>query len=595
MSDSPGKLSQFWRELKRRKVIKAMAMYAATAFIIIEASDIILPRLGLPDWTVTFLIILVLVGFPITIILSWVFDATPGGIERTPSIDEEELNIIPEVKRKRKFMSSDLIITALVIVVLILLYPKLFSTDKNVEKTIAVLPFANLSSDSEQEYFSDAMVDEILDRLSKVGGLLVSSRTSSMTYKGSNLSLKQIGTELGVSNIVEGSVRKIEDKVRIIVQLIDAKSDKHIWSETFDKDYTDIFNLTAEIAEIIANELKVALTDQEKQLVEKVPTENMDAYESYIIGRHHWRKFTPDDLNIALQYFTKASELDKDFALAYLGISDVYYGLYQLGEYHPTDPAPMENLYSALTKAVLLDSTLAEVHYSLSSFKTGLNWDWEEGMRELDIALSINPNYADAYSAYSNLLMVMGKVEESIEKINMAIKLDPNNIFTKTLYGVTMLFAREYDLAIQAEKEVLELDPNNFLAMQILAPAYHMVKNYEEEQLTWRSFLEAHYANEKVDIDHLFETDYTIENHRRIMNQVADTLVSQLENTYFDVFIIAFYYASAGMNDKALDMLELSYEMHNPNTPYLLNPMLDNLREYPRFKELLKKMNLTIE
>ncbi len=235
MSDSRGKLSQFWKELRRRKVIKAMAMYAATAFIIIEASDITLPRLGLPGWTVTFLIILVLVGFPITIILSWVFDATPGGIERTPSIDEKDLSMSPEVKRKRKFMSSDLIIAALVIVVLILLYPKLFSTDKNVEKTIAVLPFANLSSDSEQEYFSDAMVDEILDRLSKVGGLLVSSRTSSMTYKGSNLSLKQIGSELGVSNVVEGSVRKIDDKVRIIVQLIDAKSDKHIWSETFDK------------------------------------------------------------------------------------------------------------------------------------------------------------------------------------------------------------------------------------------------------------------------------------------------------------------------------------------------------------------------
>ena len=503
----------------------------------------------------------------------------------------------PPKKRKTKFY----LVTFLALCLVTIGYfvaPLLSKSSSTDEKSIAILPFNNFSGDPEQVYFSDAMVDEILDRLCKFGDMEVSSRTSSMIYRDSKLSIKEIGKELGVSAILEGSVRKIGNQVRIIVQLIDTRSDRHLWSETYDREYKDIFKLTSEIAETVASKLKVVITSREKHLVEKSPTLNMEAYNDYIMGRSYWRKWTPDDLKIALKYFESAVDKDNGFALAYVGISDVWYAFYQLGVYDPSDPVPMENLTSALNKAVELDSMLAEVHYSLGNLKaSSAFWDWDGGEKEYKKAISINPNYADSYAAYSNLLAVIGgHTEESIELIDKALKLDPQNIFTKFLYSATMHWARRYDEAAKGLKDILNIEPEYYMAMQLLPCVYHVTGNYEDELSMWRSFMKTYYSNNKVDIDNIFESNlpFSTENYKKTLGQLADTLVSQSGNSYFDPFIIAIFYNNAGENGRALYLLESSYKMRNPNILFLSNPVFDSLKDEDRYQNLCKKLNIQI-
>jgi TolB-like protein len=258
------------------------------------------------------------------------------------------------------------ILTVILIAGLLILPPvikKLSERSSAIGKSIAVLPFVNLSNDPEQEYFSDGMVDAILDRLFKVGDLNVTSRTSSMSYKNTKLTFKEIAHELGVSAILEGSVQKIGNNVRIIVQLIDTKTNTHLWSETYDRDLSDIFSIQSEIAQNVAQKMKAVIKPQIKNLIEKSPTSNIEAYEAYLQGVYYWRKLTQNDLGTAMKYFELAKEKDPEYALAYAGIGFVWLGLVQGGFALPTEARPKVN--AALATALKIDSTLDQIHYMI--------------------------------------------------------------------------------------------------------------------------------------------------------------------------------------------------------------------------------------
>ncbi len=465
----------------------------------------------------------------------------------------------------------------------------------NVEKSIAILPFKNDSPDEENTYFINGIMEELLTNLQKIREFRVLSRTSVEQYRHQSKSIPEIAKELGVSYIVEGSAQKYANMFRMRVQLIMAAKENHLWAKSYQQeilDVTDIFSIQNQIAEAIAEELNAAITPREKELIEKVPTTDMEAYETYVLGRNYLSNFTPHDLENALKYFKLAVEKDEGFALAYIGISDSWYGLYQLGVYPPSDPAPLKEIYTALNKALALDNSLAEVHLSLGNLKASVEWDWDACMKEYDIALSINPNYANVYAAYSNSLMALGRVDESIDMINKAVNLDPNNIFTQDLYGATMFFARRYDIAITTFQNILKMEPHNFLAMQMLPMSFHMTGNYKDELKSWKSYMNTHYENSELDLDKIFDAKYTEKDYKRTMNILADNLLEHLESNYFDIFIIALLYAGAGENEKTLKCLERCYELHNPNILFLLNPVFDTIRSEPRYIELCKKMNL---
>jgi TolB-like protein len=480
------------------------------------------------------------------------------------------------------------IFVAAVLIILPWLKQKIIPEATVMDKSIAVLPFDNLSGDPEQEYFSDGMMDEILDRLFKIGDLKVISRTSSMRYKNSDLSLKEIAKELGVSAILEGSVRKAGNMVRITVQLIDVGTDAHLWSETYEGDLTDlshIFLIQSEVAQSVAGELKAVLSPQELKLMEKIPTQSMEAYDAYLKGWFYWKKLTINDLETAMKYFELAIEKDPEYAPPYVGISFVWGGLMQMGHISPEEAGQHGD---PLMKAIELDSTNAEVIFAQACGNTWGLWDWEAGESAFRKALKINPNHAEAHAYYSHLLNIIGRPEEAMAEIEIALELDPYNPLLISLYSVDLLFLDRYEEAIKAAKEALRMEPAAPVALSALEWALHITGRYEE---TWE-IIKRDYAG--VGLGRYFNQDFNESGYAVELNKAAEAIKILADSTFVNPFILANLYVLAGNKEPALECLEKAYEIRDPNLPYLRMPIFDIIRDEPRFQALLKKLNLPL-
>ncbi|MBN2862933.1 MAG: TIR domain-containing protein [Bacteroidales bacterium] len=459
------------------------------------------------------------------------------------------------------------------------------------KKSIAVLPFKNMSKDPDQEYFSDGMMEEILDRLFKIGDLKVISRTSSMRYKNSDKPIKEIARELGVASIIEGSVRRAGNSVRIAVQLIDAGSDAHLWSEIYNGDLSDlsrIFVIQSEVAQSVATELKAVLSPQEVELIEKIPTKNIGAYETYLKGRFYAYKLTQNDLETATKYFENAIELDPEYALAHAGIALVWAARVQFGFTSPEVAGP--KIQESLMKALELDSSNAEVQYTLAAINTWVMWDWEGGEEAFKKAIAINPNHSEAHAYYSHFLLNTGRPEnEATEQINIALKLDPLNPMIWGLYGVVLIITRRYYESINACKEALRIDPDNHFATSTLAEALYLSGHKEEALQKLKSYLKIMNIQDAIDaIDRgIREKDY-----KMAFQYMAESLEKMYSNNFGTPWEIAQRFAAAGNKEKALHWLEVAYETRDQGLPYLCWPFFDLLRDEPRFQEIARKMNL---
>lgn len=457
------------------------------------------------------------------------------------------------------------------------------------DKSIAVLPFTNLSNDPDQDYFSDGMMEEILDRLFKIGDLKVISRTSSMQYRNTNKSIKEIASELGVASILEGSVRRIGNNVRITVQLIDARTDVHLWSETYDGDLSDlsrIFIIQSEVAQSVARELKAVLSPQEIELIEKIPTTDLAAYDAYLKGQLFNRKLTKEGMDIAMQFFELAKERDPDFAIAYIGIASVWMYRQQTGIAKVSEASPLSE--EAIMKALELDSTLSEVHQVLGGRRVWTEWDWEGGEKAYRKAIEINPNNAGAHMAFSHLLNILGRPDEAMEYIEIALELDPLNSMIWSFYGIDLVFARRFDEAIKAAEEALRIEPKAPVAYTAMIHALHMTGRYEE---AWES-IKSDLKNWLPDQAQAFDLDFDELGYKSTLKQAAEALKTASESTNINPTSIAEFYVFAGDTDNAIYWLEKAYEEHDPNLPYLLDPIYDILRDEPRFQEIAHKMNL---
>ena len=471
------------------------------------------------------------------------------------------------------------------------------SNESAIEKSIAILPFKNDSNEEENTYFINGILEELLTNLQMIKELRVLSRTSVEQYRNQVKSIPRIADELGVNYIVEGSAQKYGNHVRLRVQLIMAAKESHLWAKSYQeeiKEVQDIFNIQSQIAEAIAGELNAAITPQEKKRIEKVPTDNMEAYDAYVLGRHNWRKFTPGDLEKALEYFNIAVEKDNNFALAYLGIHDVWYGFLQLGFTPPSENDPIGKYMESLTRAKELDSSLAELHYSLANMYSSFKWDWQASENEYKKALEIRPNFSDVYAAQSNHYSILGRNEEAIERGKMALTLDPFNIFNRVLYGATLMFARRYVEAINTMESVLKTDNNNFLCRNALPILYHLEGRYSDGLVAWKLLVTSFYDHSELNLDSIYEDDSSHEGYSRILNRLGDGLFIHNDTVKFDVFNIAIVYACAGNKQKSLEMLVKCFEVHNPNTPFLVNPVFDILKDDPGYIDLRNKMNLPI-
>lgn len=431
-------------------------------------------------------------------------------------------------------------------------------------------------------------MDEILDRLFKIGDLKVISRTSSMHYKNADKSVKEIARELGVANIIEGSVRRAGNMVRIAVQMIDAATDAHIWSGIYNGDLSDlsrIFQIQSEVAQSVAKELKAAISHAEKKLIEKMATDNTEAYDSWLKGMFYWKKLTPNDLETAKKYFELAIEKDPKFAPAYAGIGGVWGGLMQMGLISPEEAGP--KAMEALTKAIELDSTNAEVIYGQAGTNTWVLWDWEAGESAFKKALEINPNHAEAHAYYSHFLNILGRTKEAMAEIEIALKLDPYNPLLISLYSIDLLFERRYEETIKAAEKALQMEPTAPVALSALEWALHLAgrhdKAWEVIKNDWQLTGSGNYFNDQ---------DFNESGYSVALNKAAEAMKISADSTFINPFVLAFLYILAGNVISALECLEKAYEIRETNLPYLRVPIFDIIRDEPRFREIARKMGL---
>src|SRR5216117_2366562 len=378
------KIDNFFAELKRRNVYKVAIAYVVVAWLLIQAASIFLPAFNAPQWAMQIVILILVVGFPIALVFSWAFEITPEGIKRESEVEADE-SITHHTGRKIVALTIVLAVIATGLLIFQFVRARTWperqsngSTSPSAatlsNKSLAVLPFDNFSGDPQNAYFSEGVQDEILTRLAKIAELKVISRTSTQRFKSAPNDLRQIAQQLGVANILEGSVQKANDQVRVNVQLINALTDAHLWADTYDRKLTDIFAVETEIAKTIADTLQARLTGSEKTAISKKPTANPEAYELYLKGRFFWNKRTSVDLPKSVDYYNQAIAKDPNYALAYAGLADAYVLYPDYGVGAPVEFYPKTKEMAA--KALALDSTLGEPHAALGSAYANFDRDF---------------------------------------------------------------------------------------------------------------------------------------------------------------------------------------------------------------------------
>jgi len=452
------------------------------------------------------------------------------------------------------------------------------------EKSIAVLPFENRSEDKSNAYFADGVQDKILTRLSKIGDLKVISRTSTQRYKNTALSLAEIAKQLGVANLLEGSVQKANDQVRVNVQLIRAANDSHLWAETYDRKLTDIFAVETEIAKAIAENLAAKLTHTEERAVSVKPTNNLAAYELYLQGRYFWNRRDREGFRRAIELFTKATELDPNYALAYAGIADTYALLPIYGFASARDSFPKAKV--AALRALQLDDTLAEAHVSYGNVLLS-DFDWVRSRREFERAIELNPNYATAHQWLgSDNLMDSGELDRGLAEVRRARELDPLSPLLNTILGIAHYTRREYADAVTQFHKALEIDPNFLLAHAMLGQTLVMQGAIDEGIAEVQK---ARQINGDVGGLSILGYAYARKGDREQGLKFLDQLKAESQKEFVPAVDFAFLYIGLGDKEQALDWLEKGYEDRSSNI-IKIDPICDPLHGDPRYERLVARI-----
>ncbi len=437
-------MAAVWGELKRRNVVRVAVAYAVVSWLILQLTDVLMPLLALPEWVDRLVFLLLVIGFPLALIFAWAFELTPEGLKKEKDVDRAE-SITQNTGRKLDFAIIAVLAVALVFFVGTHQWGGETGNAEIVDKSIAVLPFVNMSSDPEQEYFSDGIAEELLNVLSKIPGLRVSARTSSFQFKGENLDIIDIGRQLNAGLVLEGSVRKAGPKVRITAQLVDARSGFHLWSETYDRELENIFAVQDEISAAIVMALKEHLGLEVKAAPRVIAAANTEAYEAYLRGRHLVVQSTPAATEEAVHEFERALSHDPDYALAHAELAIAIVFLIRNSSEAVARAAPH------VERAMALDPTLAEAHAATGA----LLWrqlKLEDALTHLRHAVQINPNYVIVYVWMGNLLNFdLGRYDEAFQMRATAMRLDPLSIPTIVYYVQALI---ERNRLAEADREL---------------------------------------------------------------------------------------------------------------------------------------------
>ncbi len=454
-------------------------------------------------------------------------------------------------------------------------------------RSLAVLPLESLSSDASQDYFADGMTDELISDLGQISALRVISRTSAMTYKHARKPLPQIARELNVDAIVEGTVLRSGDQVRITAQLIEASTDKHLWSQSYEGELRDTLALQNKVASAIADQIRINLNPQEQATLKNAKVVNPEAYESYLKGRYFWNKRTADGLKVALAYFNQAVDEDPKYAQAYSGLADTYA---LLGDWQYAVLTPKEALPKAKAVAIQaleLDNALGEAHNSLAFVLDGFDWDLDAGGKEFRRAIDLNPSYATAHHWFAWHLSLLGRYDEAVAEMSKAESLDPLSLIINADLAELLVLAHSYDESIQQSRKTIEMDPNFAMAHNQLGQAYLEKRMYGEAVTELQKGVQLS-GGSPTCIANLARA-YAASGKRNEAIKLLSDLKKRSNPSYSYGSEIATIYASLGDKDQAMNWLEKAYEERfNPGV--LMRPGFDPLRSDPRFEDLIRRI-----
>ncbi len=573
----------FFAELKRRNVYKVAVAYVFAGWALSQGIAQVLPVFDVPNWIIRLIVVLIVLGLPVALGLAWMFEITPEGIKRAEDVD-------PSGQRARKKYVWIYVVVVGAIISIGLFFVGRYTAKSGTvsipEKSIAVLPFDSLSEDKNNAFFAEGVQDEILTRLAKVADLKVIARTSTQKFKSAPENLADIAKQLGTLNILEGSVQKAGDQVRVNVQLINALTNAHLWAETYDRKLTDIFAVESDIAKTIADTLQAKLTGSEKDAMSKKPTQNPEAYELYLKGRFFWNKRTSVDLPKSVEFYNQAIAKDPSYALAYAGLADDYVLFPDYGVGAPSEFYPKAKEMAA--KALSLDPTLAAPHAALGLAYTNFDRDFAKAIAEFDRAIELDPNYATAYQWKNTPLGAMGEWDRAIASSKKAIALDPLSLIVNADLAFNYFNSHRFDEAIAQSRRTLEIDPN-----------FHVVRGYLGEGLQFKGNLVealAEYRKAAAASDEPYTLALLAQACARSgLRDEAQRILIGLEERARTQFVsgwsIAVIRLALGDKDGALAALQIGLDQHAPEIVTLKDdPLLDDLHGDPRFEALVQKV-----
>jgi TolB-like protein/Tfp pilus assembly protein PilF len=576
----------FFDQLKRRRVFRTAALYAVVGWILIEVSDVVFPALEMPDWSLKLVILLVLLGFPIAMLLAWAFDVTPEGVRRSGAGAGEG-----GTSRRAHPLLQGVVIAAIGAGVVYAAYsrfssPAVASDDL---RSIAVLPFVNISGDPDNEYFSDGLSEELINALAGVPELKVAARTSSFAYKGRNEDVRTIARDLGVATILEGSVRRSGNQVRITVQFIKADDGYHLWSESYDRELEDIFAIQEEIARAITQKLQVQLAGGDERLVKRATTD-VEAYDYYLRGRYGLSMANSEEsLRQAIRLFEQAVGRDSTYASAYAGIADAYIELEEYVEVE--EVAPLAR--AAALRAVELDDTRAETHTALAHVYMHYDWDWISTERAYRRAVELGPESFEAHAGIAHFLMAAGDHEAALAETRRAIELaregalDPVafEVDAATNLGHALFAARRYDEAMAEGRRALQLDPQDAAAQHLLALVY-LGRGEYAEAIRRLERMDRAGVGDALLLGYGYARAGRTAEARQILGEVEGRSGTE------QVLLVEIALVHVGLGDleRAVDALEEAYRQRQTGVLHLrMNPLYDPLRPEARFRKLMKK------
>jgi serine/threonine protein kinase/Tfp pilus assembly protein PilF len=495
--------------------------------------------------------------------------------------------IISKLSRRNAIIFGSAVV---LLIVLIVAGISLLRSPQGKIDSIAVLPLENLSGDPEQEYFADGITDALINELAQIKAFKrVISRTSVMKYKEARKSIPEISKELNVDAVIEGTLLLAGERMEIAVKLIHAPTDRHLWSNSYERDLRDVMALRREVAKAVAQEIRIKLTPQEEERLSTAPQVNPEAYQLAMKGRFFWQRRTEEDLNKAIEYFEKSIELDPNYALAYAGLADSYQVIPDYSSFPPKEAYPKAE--RAAKKALEIDSSLAEAYATLAMINSTYYWDWIAAESDFRRAIELNPNYATAHHWYALTLMAMARFDEAIKEIKRAQELDPLSLVINRNVGTIFFRAGLYDQAIDNFRKTIEMDPNFSYAHGYLGLTYIQKSMYEEALAEMKKEKEISRRNPRVEADLAFA--FVKAGHKNEAKKILEEMLKGSEQAYVSPYYIGYIYIALEEDDQGFRWLNKAYEEKDSWLRYLkIEQAFDRVRSDPRFKELLKKIGL---